>query len=446
MMPILYESNETDFSSNGLGRLRDCIRCEVTEERNGIYECEIEYPVTGSHYSDIIPGRIIAVEHDETGSVEPFDIYAHSKPINGVVTFKAQHISYRLRRSVVSGTNITSLLMAIDMLESASPDMGFTYGADRNTDGYMSAADGVPRSVRECLGGVEGSILDTYGGEYEFTRFHVHNWQNRGQVRDFTIRYGKNMMDFTEDTDFSETYTSVLPYWLKDNAIVKGDAVSSGEASFDGRDRRIPLNLSDKFEDKPTKAQVENMALNYLLNNQPSLPSTNIKVDFIRLQDSDEYHQFSNLQKCGLCDSIKVIFPMYGIERYFKIVKITWDVLLERYTEMELGDLSTTLSEALGISSSGPSGSASSATFESGTITGSSVSANSYKDYEVTFNKSFSSAPIVVACFQSTSTAGAFGNCTLGIVSTSATGFTVRVFNGDASGRGPNINWIAVKV
>ena len=111
---------------------------------------------------------------------------------------------------------------------------------------------------------------------------------------------------------------------------------------------------------------------------------------------------------------------------------------------MELGNLSTTLAEALGVSESGTSGSVV-ATYESGTITGSSVSANSYKDYEVTFNKSFSSAPIVVACFQSTSTAGAFGNCTLGIVSTTATGFTVRVFNGDASGRAPNINWIAVK-
>ena len=88
MIPILYEKSEIDFNSNGLGRLRDCIRCEVTEERNGIYECEFEYPINGLHYKDIILGRIIAVEHDESGNVQPFDIYAYSKPINGVVTFK----------------------------------------------------------------------------------------------------------------------------------------------------------------------------------------------------------------------------------------------------------------------------------------------------------------------------------------------------------------------
>ena len=134
------------------------------------------------------------------------------------------------------------------------------------------------------------------------------------------------------------------------------------------------------------------------------------------------------------------------MEGTYKIVRVVWDVLLERYIKMELGSLSTTLSEALGISNSSGGTSVGATVQESGTITGSSVTAGSTKDYSVTFAKAFPSAPIVVACFQSTSTAGAFGNCTLGIVSTSATGFTVRVFNGDASGRGPNINWIAVKV
>ena len=444
MIPILYNENEVDFTSNGLGRLRECIRCEVTEERNGIFECEFDYPVNGAHYNDIVLGRIIAVEHDESGNIEPFDIYAYTRPINGVVTFKAQHISYRLRKSVVSGKNITSLLMALDMLDGATPDMGFTYGTDRNEYGYMASADGVPRTVREFLGGVEGSILDAYGGEYEFSGFHVHNWQSRGKVRDFAIRYGKNMIDYSEEMDYSETYTSVIPFWLKDNVIIKGDMISSGVVSFDGRDRCVPLDLSDKFENQPTKSQVESMALNYLLSNQPSLPSTNIKVDFIRLQDSDEYHNFSNLQKCGLCDSIKVIFPVYGIEKYFKIVRVIWDVLLERYIEMELGNLSTSLSDALGIS--GDSAKTGSVMLDVGSISGSSVTAGSYKDYNVTFNKVFSVIPKVVASFQSTSTAGAFGRCTLGIVSTSTTGFTVRVFNGDSSGRGPNIDWVAVAV
>ena len=181
MNPILYESNETEFTSNGLGRLRDCIRCEVTEERNGIYECEFEYPVTGAHYSEITLGRIIAVEHDESGEVEPFDIYSYSRPINGVVTFHACHVSYRQRGLVVSGTDINSLSSAFAMLKASTPENPFSYDTDMIKEGYMGAANGIPRSVREMLGGVEGSILDAYGGEYEWNTWKVMLWKARGK-------------------------------------------------------------------------------------------------------------------------------------------------------------------------------------------------------------------------------------------------------------------------
>lgn len=444
MNPILYESTETEFTSNGLGRLRDCIRCEVTEERNGLYEVEFEYPVTGAHYSEITLGRIIAVEHDESGEVEPFDIYSYSRPINGVVTFHACHVSYRQRGLVASGTNINSLSDALAMIKASTPENPFSYDTDMSREGLMGAANGIPRSVREMLGGVEGSILDAYGGEYEWNTWKVTLWKSRGEVKDITIRYGVNMTDFTDDMDYSNSYTAIIPFWAKDEVIVKGGMVSSGAIGYGDRETCVAMDLSDKYEEQPSTSTLESAALTYMTSNQTYLPSRTINVDFIRLQDSDEYKQFANLQKCRLCDSLKVVFPLYGVEGTFKIVKVVWDVLLERYIEMELGNLSTTLAEALGVSESGSAGSVTT-TYESGTITGSSVSANSYKDYNVTFSKSFSSAPIVTASFQSTSTAGAFGNCTLGIVSTTATGFTVRVFNGDSSGRAPNINWIAVK-
>lgn len=368
MIPILYESTETEFTSNGLGRLRDCIRCEVTEERNGIYECEFEYPVDGSHYSDITLGRIIAVEHDETGEAEPFDIYSYSRPINGVVTFNACHISYRQRAIVATMTGINSLALALAGLKTAQPSNPFSYYSDMESTGYMGAADGVPKSVRELLGGVEGSILDTYGGEYEWNKFTVNLWRARGESRDFTIRYGVNMTDFKDDTDYTNSYTAVIPYWVKDEVIVKGGMVSSGAIGFGDRESCIPLDLSDKFENQPTVAQLESAASSYMTSNQTYMPSRNIKVDFIRLQDSDEYHQFANLQKCRLCDSVHVVFPLYGIEGSIKIVKVVWDVLLERYLEMELGNLSTTLSEALGITS----GSASVTTYGGKLVDGSS--------------------------------------------------------------------------
>lgn len=350
MTPILYESNETAFTSNGLGRLRDCIRCEVAEERNGIYECEFEYPVTGIHYNDIISGRIIAATHDENGDLQPFDIYAYSRPVNGVVTFYGRHISYRQNGIVASLTNINNVYEAISNLKNnTSPSNPFTYDTDISMSSFLPYADGTPRTVKDFLGGGEGSILDTYGGEYELDKFHVQLWEQRGEVKDITIRYGVNLTSFTDDLDYSESFNSCVPFWKDENTIVKGEIQIIDNLNFDGRDYCVPLDVSDKFEEQPQVSDVENMGLSYLRNNQTYLPSRNIKINFVKISDTYEYKQLAPLQKCVLCDSVNVVFPRYNMEGVFKIVRVVWDVLQERYTEMELGNLSTSLAQALGI-------------------------------------------------------------------------------------------------
>lgn len=347
MIPILYESDEMLFASNGLGRLRDCITCEVTEERNGIYECEFEYPVGGQNYDEIQLGRIIAVEHDDSTDVQPFDIVSYERPIDGVVKFHAVHISYRLSKVVANGTNINSLADAFTMLQSGTPSNPFTFETDKTSSGYMASADGIPKSVRSFLGGIEGSILDAYGGEYEWDVFTVRLLNARGEDKDFTVRYGVDLVDYEEEMDYSESYTSVIPYWASDEAIVIGAKQSVSDASYNGREECVALDVSDKFEDQPTQAQVENYASSYIESNNVALPMQSIKVDFVRLGEEDT--PLSYLYKCKLCDTIRVIFPRYNMSGNFKIVKTVYDVLMEKFIEIELGTLSTTLAEALGV-------------------------------------------------------------------------------------------------
>ena len=93
MIPILYDSTETTFAANGLGRLTDCTRCEVTEERNGIYECVFDYPATGKMFDKLTIGRYIFTTHDDKKDPQAFQIYYRSAPLQGVVTFRAWHIS-----------------------------------------------------------------------------------------------------------------------------------------------------------------------------------------------------------------------------------------------------------------------------------------------------------------------------------------------------------------
>lgn len=356
MIPILYESTETEFNNNGLGRLRDMISCIVTEERNGVYECDFEYPVTAEDYNDIRIGRIIGVTHDDSDDIQPFDIVSYEKPIDGVVTFHAVHISYRQSYLTVRGKNINSLSDAFARLSGYTwPANPFTYQTDKTSTGYVSAFNGIPQTVRSMLGGIEGSILDAYGGEYEWDRFNVILHSARGVDRDFSIRYGVNMLDYNEELDSSGTYMACIPYWTDGTLMVVGDKQTANGATITNRGECIPLDVSDKFESKPTKAQVNAMGKSVMESQNPTIPSQNIKVEFVRLQDLG-YEGFENLLKCGLCDTVNVIFPDYATSGRFKIVKTTWDVLADRYESMELGDLSVSLAEALGIDSGGNTG------------------------------------------------------------------------------------------
>lgn len=397
MIPILYDIDEINFDSNGLGRLRDIIDCKVVEERNGIYECDFSYPVDGANFDLIKLGRIIGVSHnegtvsrsvrfrepltdevediltDESGAaltsavvkeisefdIQPFDIVSYSRPIDGVVTFHAVHISYRQSKMVTYALGINSLADAFDSFDDVffpdnplGQDSGgnpFTYITDKDSTGYCAAFDGTPRTIRSLLGGVEGSILDTYGGEYEWDKWLVKLHRERGEQKDFSIRYGVNMTDFEDEMDFSESYNTCVPYWASGTVMIRGGEVSSGQSTIGIGNRCMPLDLTDRIENQPTVAQLEAMAVTVMAEQQPYLPSQNIKVDFVRLQDEAGFDDFDKLLECKLCDSVKVVFPHYDMSAYYKIVKTVWNVLLDRYDEMELGNLPVSLAEALGV-------------------------------------------------------------------------------------------------
>lgn len=351
MIPILYDTNETDFDSNGLGRLRDAIEVKVTEERNGVYEADFQYPVTGANFDRIRVGRIIGVTHNESEDIQPFDIVSYTKPINGIVTFHCTHISYRQSYMTVVGSNINSLADAFTLLGTAEPTNPFTYQTDKTSTAYMSGADGKPKSVRSLLGGTEGSILDTYGGEYEWDKFKVILHSSRGTTRPFSIRYGVNMLEYNEDFDTQGSYSSCIPYWTNNTETVVGDKQFATGVTIANRGECVPLDVSDKFESQPTKAEVEAMGLSVMNSRNAYNPTQTIHVEFARLQDVPDYENFRRLYQCDLCDTINVVFPDYKSTGQFKIVKTVWDVLRDRYESMELGNLSVSLAEALGISS-----------------------------------------------------------------------------------------------
>lgn len=357
MIPILYGKNETSFTSNGLGRLHECSRCIATEERNGIYEIEFDYPVTGQHYTELINGcddvtdrATIGVIHDDHHDVQPFDVYAYSAPINGIVTFYAHHISYRLSGIVVSPYSAQSPASAIDGISTYSMTTNpFTFWTDKNgnNDFYVD----VPKDARSILCGSEGSITDVYGkGEYQFDKFDVKLYLNRGVDSGVTIRYGKNLVDITKEIDVSSEYNAIVPYWKgtidEQDVVIYGAVVRSANAPSGMPTIAIPYDFSSDYEEPPTAAQLQTRAETFLNNNTPWISEHNIKIDFVALWQTAEYSNYALLQRVSLCDTVSVFYPELGvIADKQKVIRTEYDVLSERYNSIEIGDRRTTFGE-----------------------------------------------------------------------------------------------------
>ena len=346
MIPILYEANETQFTSNGLGRLIDTISCQVHEQRNGVYECEFVYPITGKKYDLIKEGRIIGVTHDETGDIQPFVLYKRTARIDGRVTFNASHISYRLSNIIAMPFTASGVVEAMaEIVPNSLPANPFTFWTDKVATAQFE--NDTPRSVRSLLGGERGSLLDVFGkGEYEFDKWTVKLHLNRGQDSGVTIRYGKNLADVTQEIDSSGYYNAVAPYWIGTDSRVVLDhlVVLDGVTDI----RAIELDLSSSFDEAPTLQELEDMARTRLENSSGINIQENIKADFIQLWQTEEYKRYAPLQRVKLCDTVSVIYEALGVNSVQKkVISTKWNVLLDRYDEIELGDTQTTLTDVI---------------------------------------------------------------------------------------------------
>lgn len=344
MIPILFNSNETAFTSNGLGRLAEAVRCEVTEERNGQFELELQYPVSGEHFDEMQPGCYILATHDNNGDPQAFQIYQIDEPLNGIATIHAWHISYLLNGIIVRPFTATSCAQAIASIPTQSiNENAFTFWTDKAVTGNFALTE--PKNARSILAGSEGSILDVYGkGEFEFDMFTVKLYLNRGADRGVQIRYGKNLASLDRQLDASGVYVSAVPYWTDtDGNTVYYDGIVTRTGSTPGR--AVPMDLSEDFEEQPTPAQLQARCQAKLDSSDAYEVKDNIKIDFVQLWQTEEYKDIANLERVFLCDTVHIIYK--GITATAKCIKVVYDTLLERYVSMELGSPKRTLSQEI---------------------------------------------------------------------------------------------------
>lgn len=354
MMPVLYLPNAVDFSSFGLGVLTDTVSCEVTEERNGVFECLLKYPVSGQHYGLITKECIIKAKPNDTATDQAFRIYRITKPLNGIITIYGQHISYDLANVPVMPFSTESRSPQLILSQLLAGDTRFTGWTDYSDAKAFSVTQ--PKSVRACLGGTEGSMLSKWHGEFEWDNFTVKFHSHRGQKTGVVIEYGKNLTALEQDEDNSGVYTALLPYAVytpegsdTETVVTLPEVTLPIVTSEIVRAKTLIMDFSDQFgsDTAITEEALRAKASSYIKANPLGATIPTVMLSFEPLWKQPEYSAL--LERVNLCDTVTIRHSSLGVSVSAMVIETVYDTLAERYKSISLGQskssMITTISE-----------------------------------------------------------------------------------------------------
>ncbi len=332
-------------NTNGLGVVQT-ISAYVTEELNGAYECEFTVSDTEKHYPLISVGGIFKCVPYDNGNPQMFRIYSITKPRNGVVTVKARHISYDLNKAAVLPFTATGIVPALSALEAnlvGSYEFN-TFTDIANTSSVFTLKQ--PASMRAALGGTNGSMLDTFGGEFEWDNLTVKLLAHRGTDRGVTIEYGKNLVDIQQDENIENTYTAVLGF------VTNAEATTTGNIQYavvTSAPKTKIVDFTSYFGDgeTPTVADIDALAQSYIANNNIGTPAVNIRVSFQPLYQTEEYANIAPLERVTLGDTVRVKFPKLGVSATARVVSYKFDVNRNKYVNVQIGEVKSDLASTI---------------------------------------------------------------------------------------------------
>lgn len=354
MIPVLYPPNAADFSTFGIGTLTDTISCEVTEERNGLFECLLKYPITGQHYGRIAKECIIKAKPNDTAKPQAFRIYRITKPLNGIVSIYGQHISYDLANVPVMPFKTESRSPQLILNQLLAGDSRFTGWTDYSEAKPFSVTQ--PKSVRACLGGSEGSMLSKWHGEFEWDNFTIKFHTHRGHKTGVVIEYGKNLTALEQDEDNSGVYTQLLPYAMftaegaeSETVVTLPEETLPIVSAEMVREKTLIMDFTDRFDSGTaiTEEMLRAAANDYIRDNPLGATIPTVKVSFEPLWKQPEYAAL--LERVNLCDTVTIRHSALGVSVSAMVVQTVYDCLAERYLGLTLGSekssMITTISE-----------------------------------------------------------------------------------------------------
>lgn len=366
MRPILFNKNETVFDTYGLGEL-NVTKGTVTRERNGNYTLYAEIPVNDQMVAILEKEMKLKADAGLRTKNQTFEISRIVKDSSNIVKIYGQHISDKLKymairnNTVLSGTAQSALARWKDALIG---DYSFDVWSDIQTSATTTLTIDKVTNARLALGGVEGSILDTWGGEYEFDNMTVRLHKQLGRTAPTVLEYGRNILSAETDETIEDAYTSVLPYATYTPERSEGDTsdsqpdpitVTIPEDYVDSKykalyaHRRIKVvdfssefSTDSKKKNIPTADKLRKLANDYMERNAIGKPKINTKVEYVDLAKTLDYADRAWIEELELCDIVPIYYPQIGLtDETAKVTTITYDFVNERNESVEFGEIGT---------------------------------------------------------------------------------------------------------
>ena len=367
MNPVLYRADERSFRTFGLGEISDAYKVTVTRERNGNYDLYIKYPVNG-HFASVFKEEMkIKSDAGRRTKWQTFEINRIVKNSSEHIEIYARHISMRTSdialKPIVKASNITAEAALRLWKDNLVGDDVFDVSSDIQTTGNISWEVDKVGSARKALGGVSGSILDVFGGEYEFDNNLIILHKQMGRKAPTVLEYGRNLLSVEEERLLDGNYTSIYPF-ARYTPSSDGSSEESKEVLVTLPEhiidssylrlyaqRRISLvDFSSKFDDKhpPTVEKLRALGQSYIKSNNIGAPKISTEVSYVDLSQTLDYQDFGVMEEVELCDIIPLYYPQFDITTTTeKVVKVVYDVYTDSNEEITLGTIGQSLSSSM---------------------------------------------------------------------------------------------------
>lgn len=366
MKPILYKANETTFETYGLGEI-DATKALVTRERNGNYTLYIEYPASGRLASVFKNDMRIKSDAGLRTKNQTFYISRIVKSSKGIIKIYAKHISHLTELMAMRNGTLANGTASSALSIWASNTLGgvrFDTWSDITTSNRTSWDIANVKNAREALGGKEGSILDVWGGEFEFDNTTIRLHKQLGRKSPIVLEYGRNILSAEDEQDIGSTYTSIYPYatYTPDSTgstdgHSEAITVELPEKYIDSKyvglynERRVEIvDFSSSFKEKevPTADKLRNLANAYIINNNVGLPKINTKIEYVDLSKALDHASNQILEEAELCDIVPIFYPPIGLtSEDGKLTTIVFDVLRGVNDSVEVGTIGEGIRSAM---------------------------------------------------------------------------------------------------